>query len=241
MNAQLELRRLARSFGRLQVLEDISFSLPAGEVLGIIGPNGAGKTTLFNLIAGDLAPDNGQILFEGEDITRLSAARRCLRGIGRTYQIPHPFAGMTVYENVLVGASFGAGRSEREARAPARDALERTGLLDKANRLAGSLPLLDRKRLELARALATDPKVLLLDEIAGGLSDPEVTELLRMIGAIRRTGISMIWIEHIVHALMAVADHLLVLDAGLVLTQGRPQAVMADPRVQEVYLGMALE
>ncbi len=241
MKPLIEVLEIAKSFGSLRVLEGLSFSLPQGEVLGVIGPNGAGKTTLFNLIAGDLQPGRGQVVFDGQDVTRLPSARRCRLGIGRTYQIPHPFVGMTVYENVLVGASFGAGRSEREAREPARRSLELTGLLGKANRISGSLPLLDRKRLELARALATEPRVLLLDEIAGGLSDPEVAELIKTIQTIRGLGVSMIWIEHIVHALMAVADQLLVLDAGTVLVQGVPEVVMQDARVREVYMGIALE
>lgn len=241
MKPILEVSGVAKYFGSLQVLEDISFSLQAGEVLGVIGPNGAGKTTLFNLIAGDLDPDRGTVQFDGQDVTKRPSAQRCRLGIGRTYQIPHPFSGMTVYENVLVGASFGAGRSEREAREPARRALEATGLLPKANRISGSLPLLDRKRLELARALATEPKVLLLDEIAGGLGDPEVADLIETIQAIRQQGVSMIWIEHIVHALMAVVDRLLVVDAGSVLTQGLPETVMNDAKVREVYMGIALE
>ncbi|WP_322996539.1 ABC transporter ATP-binding protein [Castellaniella sp.] len=241
MSLVLEAHGLARSFGSMQVLESISLGLSQGEILGIIGPNGAGKSTLFNLIAGDLKPDAGTVRLAGQDISLLSSARRCLQGIGRTYQIPHPFSGMTVYENVLVGASFGAGRSEREAREPARQALQISGLLAKANHVSGSLPLLDRKRLELARALATGPTVLLLDEIAGGLSDPEVAQLIETIKAIQDQGVSMIWIEHIVHALMAVADRLLVIDAGRVLTQGRPADVMAEPQVREVYMGIGVQ
>ncbi|MGE4452262.1 ABC transporter ATP-binding protein [Castellaniella sp.] len=241
MKPLIEVLGIAKSFGSLRVLEDLSFSLSEGEVLGVIGPNGAGKTTLFNLIAGDLQPDCGQVVFDGQDVTRQPSARRCRLGIGRTYQIPHPFSGMTVYENVLVGASFGTGRSEREAQGHARQALVVTGLLGKANRISGSLPLLDRKRLELARALATEPRVLLLDEIAGGLSDPEVAELIQTIREIRNRGVSMVWIEHIVHALMAVADQLLVLDAGTVLTQGVPELIMQDAKVREIYMGIALE
>ena len=212
-----------------------------GEALGIIGPNGAGKTTLMNLIAGDVPVDGGRILFDGQDITAWTPQRRCRAGIARSYQIPHPFVGLTVLENVLVGAVFGAGHGERAARPLASQALARTGLADKAARLAGSLPLLDRKRLELARALATEPKLLLLDEIAGGLTEHEVQALLDTIRGIRAEGVTVVWIEHIVHALLAVVDRLVALDFGRLITQGEPHAVMADPAVREIYMGIDVE
>lgn len=239
--ALLQLESISRSFGSLKVTDGLTLSVATGEALGIIGPNGAGKTTLMNLIAGDLPVDAGTIRFDGRDITRLPAPQRCRAGIARSYQIPHPFVGLTVLENVLVGAVFGAGQSEREAQPLALRALERTGLAAKANRLAGSLPLLDRKRLELARSLATEPKLLLLDEIAGGLTEHEVHELLDTIRAIRAEGVTIVWIEHIVHALLAVVDRLVALDFGLMITQGEPQAVMADPAVREIYMGIDVE
>lgn len=237
----LQLDNVSKSYGALRVTDGLSLSLAKGEALGIIGPNGAGKTTLFNLITGNVRPDSGTVQFQGRDITALSASQRCHLGIGRSYQVPHPFVGMTVFENVLVGATFGAGKSERDGTALALDALERTGLLAKANRLAGSLPLLDRKRLELARALATQPDLLLLDEIAGGLTEHEVAELIESIQDIRANGTSIIWIEHIVHALLAVVDHLLVINFGKLLVHGNPAEVMASAQVQEIYLGMAVE
>lgn len=237
----LQLDNVSKSYGALVVTDGLSLSLGKGEALGIIGPNGAGKTTLFNLISGNVRPDSGSVQFNGRDITGLAPSVRCHLGMGRSYQVPHPFGGMTVFENVLVGATFGAGNSERDGTPLALEALERTGLLAKANRLAGSLPLLDRKRLELARALATQPALLLLDEIAGGLTEHEVAELIESIQDIRANGTSIIWIEHIVHALLAVVDRLLVINFGRLLTQGNPAEVMASPQVQEIYLGMAVE
>jgi branched-chain amino acid transport system ATP-binding protein len=237
----LQLDGVSRSFGSLKVTDGLTLAVAPGEALGIIGPNGAGKTTLMNLIAGDLAVDAGRIHFDGRDINRLGPAQRCRAGIARSYQIPHPFVGLTVLENVLVGAVFGAGHGERAARPLALRALERTGLAAKANRLAGALPLLDRKRLELARALATEPRLLLLDEIAGGLTEHEVHELLDTIRAIRAEGVTIVWIEHIVHALLAIVDRLVALDFGRMITQGEPHAVMADPAVREIYMGIDIE
>lgn len=239
--ALLELQAVSRSFGSLKVTDRLSLSVAPGEALGIIGPNGAGKTTLMNLVAGDVAVDSGHIVFQDQDITAWPPQRRCRAGIARTYQIPHPFVGLTVLENVLVGAVFGGGRGERAARPLAMKALQRTGLAAKADRLAGSLPLLDRKRLELARALATEPRLLLLDEIAGGLTEHEVQELLETIRGIRAEGITLVWIEHIVHALLAVVDRLVALDFGRLITQGEPHAVMADAAVREIYMGIDVE
>jgi len=239
--ALLQLESVSRSFGSLKVTDQLSLEVRRGEALGIIGPNGAGKTTLMNLIAGDVAVSGGRIVFGGRDITALPPSARCRAGIARSYQIPHPFAGLTVYENVLVGATFGAHRSEVQARPLALQVLERTGLAGKANCLAGALPLLDRKRLELARALATEPQLLLLDEIAGGLTEHEVHELIATIRSIHAEGVTIIWIEHIVHALLAVAQRLVAMDFGRLLTQGEPAAVMADPAVREVYMGIDVE
>jgi branched-chain amino acid transport system ATP-binding protein len=186
-------------------------------------------------------PDSGRVLFDGVDISALRPSQRCRAGIGRSYQIPHPFAGMTVFENVLVGATFGAGVGEAAATPHAFEVLERTGLLAKANWLAGALPLLDRKRLELARALATRPRLLLLDEIGGGLTEHEVHALIETIRAIRAEGVTIVWIEHIVHALLAVVDRLVALNFGRLLVDGEPHAVMADPAVREIYLGIDLD
>ena len=234
----LDLRQISRRFGALKVIDRLDLQVQPGEALGIIGPNGAGKTTLMNLISGDLAVNEGRVLFDGRDVTTLSAAERCRVGVARSYQVPHPFVGLTVFENVLVGAVFGSGMTERAARPHARVVLERTGLADKADRLAGSLPLLDRKRLELARALATRPRLLLLDEIAGGLNDHEVPALLQTIRSIGAEGVTLVWIEHIVHALLAVVNRLVALDFGRKVTEGEPSVVMADPAVREIYMGI---
>ncbi|MCI2810566.1 ABC transporter ATP-binding protein [Eoetvoesiella caeni] len=238
MTQLLSVENVSKAFGQLKVTDKLSFQLAQGEALGILGPNGAGKTTLFNLISGDIKADSGRISLKGIDITHQPAHRRCRQGIGRSYQIALPFGGMTVFENLLVAASFGAGRSGTSANDICMAILAQTGLLDKANRLAGTLTLLDRKRLELARALATQPQVLLLDEIAGGLTEQEALQLIEMVNGIRRQGVSIIWIEHVVHALMAVATRLMVIDFGRKLADGDPQAVMNSPDVKRVYMGI---
>jgi branched-chain amino acid transport system ATP-binding protein len=234
----LALERVSKSYGALKVTDDISLNVARGETLGIIGPNGAGKTTLFNLISGDVRVDGGRVMFADQEITALLPHARCRRGIGRSYQIPHPFVGMTVFENLLVAATFGGGLSESQAESHCVEVLERTGLQSKANHLAGSLTLLDRKRLELARALATRPKLLLLDEIAGGLTEHEAKALVALIHEIKATGMSLLWIEHVVHALAAVADRMLVIHFGTKLAEGEPDAVLANPEVKRVYMGI---
>ncbi len=235
----LALRNLTRSFGSVKAADAIDLDVAAGEALGIIGPNGAGKTSLFNLIAGDLAPDAGTIRFKGRDITGLGPHKRAAAGIGRTYQIPRPFEKLTVFENLLVGAVYGGGKSGRAAFAPGVEVLHRPGLLGRANRPAGTLTLLERKRLELARALTTEPDLLLLDEIAGGLTEGECRELVETIKGIRAGGMTIVWIEHIVHALIAVVGRLIVLDFGRKIAEGEPRAVMNSPEVQEIYMGIA--
>jgi branched-chain amino acid transport system ATP-binding protein len=219
------------------VIDDLSISVNYGEALGIVGPNGAGKTTWFNLITGAVHADSGKVVFEGKDITHLARHERCRVGIGRTFQIPRPFVGMTVFENVLVGATHGRGMAERASYDRCMEVLEMTGLVKKVNVLAGSLTLLERKRLELARALATDPKLLLLDEIAGGLTEAEVVDLIEEIKKLRSTGITIVWIEHIVHALLAVVDRISVIQFGRNLCEGEPHQVMNSPEVQACYMG----
>jgi branched-chain amino acid transport system ATP-binding protein len=234
----LEVVDLSKRFGALRVVQDFSFDVAEGEALGIVGPNGAGKTTLLNLVAGDLRPDHGSVSLGGQNLTKLPAHVRCHRGVGRTAQIPRPFEGLSVFENVLVGSTFGTtGRLEGTREDAAVAALEQTGMLDKANVIAGSLTLLARKRLELARALATQPRLLLLDEIAGGLTEAEVLELVETIEEIRGTGITIVWIEHIVHALLRVVDRMMAVDAGRILIEGDPETVMASNEVRSVYLG----
>ena len=241
MSTILEVAGLSKTFGSLKVIDSFDFELAEGEALGIIGPNGAGKSTLFNLITGSLHPNSGSIMFEGVDITQIPAYRRCRLGIGRSYQIPHPFGGMTVFENLLVGAAFGKNQTEVQSYDACARILDLTGLLEKSNVLAGQLTLLERKRLELARALATSPKALLLDEIAGGLTEPEIQELIQTIRIIRSENISVIWIEHIVHALMSVVDRLIVINFGKKLEDGDPETVIKSPEVQEVYMGIGIE
>jgi len=193
-------------------------------------------------MTGTVAPDAGRVMYEGRDVTALSPARRCAMGIARSFQIPQPFGGMTVFENLVVAAAFGGGHREGHVYPRCMEILEKCGLADKANRLAGALTLLDRKRLELARALETEPKVLLLDEVAGGLTEHECAALVALIRDIRRRqGISIIWIEHIVHALVAVVDRLAVLHGGAILAQGEPQAVIRTPAVAEIYMGIAAD
>ncbi len=234
----LVLHQVCKSYGALKVTDGISLSVEAGQTLGILGPNGAGKTTLFNLISGDAGLDSGRIEYEGRDISRLKPHQRCRAGIGRSYQVPQPFGHMTVFENLVTAAVFGAGLTERAAWARAAEVLAQTGLTPHANRLAGSLTLLNRKRLELARALATNPKLLLLDEIAGGLTEHEARALVEELARIKAQGVTMVWIEHVVHALLAVADRLLVINFGRTLADGPPQQVMADPEVRRVYMGI---
>ena len=236
--ALLQLQSVSKSYGALQVIQDVSFSVEEGLTLGILGPNGAGKTTLFNLISGDVACDSGQVIYAGRDITLEPAHQRCRSGIGRSYQVPQPFGNMTVFENLVTAACFGGGQTERAAWETANQVLALTGLLKQANDPAGSLTLLNRKRLELARALATSPKLLLLDEIAGGLTAHEAHELLDELQRIKASGVTMIWIEHVVHALLSIADRLLVINFGTLLAQGSPHDVMNDPQVQRVYMGL---
>jgi branched-chain amino acid transport system ATP-binding protein len=228
---------LRKSYGALVVTDGVSLEVGEGEAVGIVGPNGAGKTTLFALITGAVTASGGTIRLDGHDITHIPAAGRCRSGICRSHQVPQPFEKLTVFENLLVAACFGRGLAEREATGRCVDVLRETDLLAKANRLAGSLTLLDRKRLELARALATRPRLLLLDEIAGGLTEAECDELVATIGAIRARGLAIIWIEHILHALNSVVDRLVVLNFGRLIADGPVAEVMAMDAVKEIYLG----
>jgi branched-chain amino acid transport system ATP-binding protein len=234
----LSIKSVSKSFGALTVTDGASFDVLQGQALGIIGPNGAGKSTLFNLITGNVRADEGSIHFEGRDVTKVSAMERCLTGIGRSFQIPQPFEKLTVYENLLVAATHGRNLSEAVVRDDCADVLERTELIMRANVPAGQLSLLERKRLELARAMATQPKLLLLDEIAGGLTEGECQALIRTIKDIHARGITIIWIEHVLHALTSVVEKLLVLDFGKVIGLGDPEEIMASREVQEIYLGI---
>jgi len=234
----LKIKGLRKSFGSIIAADDIDLSVAQGEALGIIGPNGAGKTTLFNLIAGGLAPDSGAIRLNGRNITAVRPHERCIAGIGRAYQIPRPFENLTVFENLLVAAVHGGGLTERAAASPCAEILERLHLLKRANTLAGVLTLLERKRLEMARALATNPHLLLLDEIAGGLTEGECLELIETIKQVHAAGMTIIWIEHVVHALLATVDRLVVLHGGKFIADGDPPSVIRSPQVTEIYMGI---
>jgi branched-chain amino acid transport system ATP-binding protein len=235
----LSARAIHKRFGALVVLDNVDFAMKPGEALGIVGPNGAGKTTLLSVLAGAFPPNSGTIHFEGRDITGQSAADRCRAGLVKTHQVPKPFSGMTTFENVLVGATHGRAQNREEAYARAVDSLDLCGMSAIANRKAETLGLLDRKRLELARALATGPKVLLLDEIGGGLTEGEAGELVATIQELCRRGIAIVWIEHIVHILLQVAGRLICMDAGRIIADGEPNAVMNNAEVVKAYLGGA--
>jgi len=235
----LKLDNLTKSFGSLKVVDGVQLEVAQGDALGIIGPNGAGKTTLFHLVTGLLKPDAGAIGFDGRDITQAPPRVRCIAGIARSFQVPHPFENLTVFENLLVAATHGRGQREAQVIAACGDILERTGLIGFANRRAGTLNLLGRKRLELARALASAPRLLLLDEIAGGLTEAECQELVELIKEIKNSGVTIIWIEHIVHALVAVVSRLVVLNSGRKIVEGEPRAVMASDEVRQIYMGIA--
>ncbi|MDA8251610.1 MAG: ABC transporter ATP-binding protein [Rhodospirillales bacterium] len=230
---------LRKRFNALTVLSDVDFVVRPGDAIGIVGPNGAGKTTLLNVLSGAVPMNAGRILFGGEDVSRLDAAERCRRGLARSHQIPRPFAGMTVFENLLVAARTGGGLHGQAAYRRCLDSLALSGMPTLANRRAATLGLLDRKRLELARALATGPRLLLLDEIGGGLTDAEATDLVGIIREIRARGIAVVWIEHIVHVLVQVVERMLCMDAGRVIADGTPEAVLKDAAVIDAYLGSA--
>ena len=234
----LRLTGVQKSFGALKVADAITFQVSAGQALGIIGPNGAGKSTLFNLITGTLSSDGGQIEFLGRDVTKASPMVRTLSGMGRSFQIPQPFAKLTVFENLLVAAAFGQNKDEAEVTQTCGAILQQTELLKLANKPTGQLSLLERKRLELARALATDPKLLLLDEIAGGLTEGECQSLVATIRAIHGRGVTIVWIEHVLHALTSVVERLLVLDFGRVIAMGAPDEIMNSDEVKEIYMGI---
>jgi branched-chain amino acid transport system ATP-binding protein len=233
----LELASLSRAFGGLVVIDRLDFKVERGEVVGILGPNGAGKTTLFNMIAGVMAPSGGRIVFGDRDITRMKPWDRCRLGIGRTYQIPRPFTHMSVFENVLTAALHGGRMSLPQAKHEASAVLARLGLAHRAHLPAGQLRLLDMKQLELAKALALRPQLLLLDEIAGGLTEAECDALLERISDIHYSGVTIVWIEHVLHALRRLVTRLAVLANGNFVASGAPEAVLADPRVKQAYLG----
>jgi len=231
----LALESLSKRYGALVVCDGVNLEVAQGEIVGILGPNGAGKTTLFNLVAGTVKPTSGRVRFKGRDMTGTDAAARCRAGISRSFQVPHPFNGMTVFENILVGAAFGRVGTDPEAYA--LEVMKLTGMTAKANQLAGSITLLERKRLEMARALATAPELLLLDEIAGGLTERECQSLLSAIRDVHASGVTIVWIEHVVHALLSVAQRLVALNFGKLIADGKPGEVMNSKDIKSIYLG----
>jgi branched-chain amino acid transport system ATP-binding protein len=237
----LALAGISKRFGQVLVADGLDLRVEAGETLGVVGPNGAGKSTLFGMVSGDVRPDAGEVVLSGRHVTRLGPAARCRLGVGRTYQVPRPFEHMTVYENVLVAVHQGAQLRSRAAHHRAAEVLVETGLAPLANDPAGRLTLLQRKRLEIARALGTGPRLLLLDEVAGGLTDPEVDELVRIVGRLQATGLAIVWIEHVVHALVRAVDRLVCLAGGAFVADGAPADVLASHAVRDVYLGGGLE
>jgi len=233
----LRLEGISKRFGQVVVADALDLEVGPGESLGIVGPNGAGKSSLFAITGGDLAPDAGRVVLLGQDVTRRPVHQRTRAGLGRTYQVPRPFGGMTAFATTLLAATEGAGARGDEAAALAYESLERCGLAKVANTRGDALSLLQRKRLEVARALASRPRVLLLDEVAGGLTEPEVAELVELVRAVHADGVAIVWIEHVVHALLATVDRLACLAGGRLVADGEPEQVLADPAVREIYLG----
>ena len=238
MGILLKFENVDAGYGSVKILKDLSFEVEEGSILGVIGPNGCGKTTMFNALIGLITPTKGHITYDGHDITKVAPNKRCRIGLGRTYQVPRPFENMTVFENVLVAAVHGAGNSERAGAKVAYDALELTGLLDKAEMKSGLLTLLDRKRLEIARALGTDPKLILLDEVAAGLIDSEIKDIMNLVSDLKtERKLTVIWIEHVIETMVNSTDVLMCMSDGHELLIGDPLTVMNSKEVEEVYLG----
>ena len=238
MDKILQVENVHAAYGKFKVLHDLTFDVEEGQVLGIIGPNGAGKTTLMNVLCGLLIPSEGTITFRGKDIAKLDPEGRCRLGMGRTYQIPKPFERLTVFENVLVAAAYGTGRSESAAIDDVVEILKQTELFHKGDVESHELALLDRKRLEIARGLASRPTLLLLDEVAAGLTDAEVQEVMHLVEYLKSTGLTVIWIEHVIKTMAESTDKLLCLSVGTGLIYGDPEYVMNSKEVEEVYLGV---
>ena len=237
MDQLLVFDNINAGYGKIRILNGLSFEVHKGEVFGVIGPNGSGKTTMFNALLGLIKPTGGKIIFDGEDITKLSANKRCLKGLGRTFQIPKPFENMSVYENVLVAEVHGARRPEPIGRGDALEILKMTGLYDKRELRSGELTLLDRKRLEVARAIGTAPKLLLLDEVAAGLTDAEVKDIMKLVASLKEAGYTIIWIEHIIETMVNATDRLMCMSEGKNVVCGIPKEVISSKIVEELYLG----
>ena len=234
----LEFKNVTAGYGRVQILHDLTFEVKKGEVFGVIGPNGCGKTTMFNALIGLITPTQGHIIFNGHDVTKMSANDRARMGIGRTYQVPRPFEKMTVYENILVAAVHGAGLSEKAARPKCVEALQLTGLYDKREVVGATRTLLDPSRLETARAGGTKLILLLLDELLPGLTEAEVVDVMKIVADLKAAGFSIIWIEHVIETMVNSTDHLMCMSDGTQLLIGDPLEVMNSKLVEEVYLGV---
>ena len=238
MDKILEFKNVNAGYGKEQILNNLSFYVEKGQVFGIIGPNGSGKTTMFNTLLGQIKPSAGTILFDGADITRASANARCRMGLGRTFQVPRPFESMSLYENVLTAAVHGGSQSEHAARDTALECLKMAGLYDKRESRAGELTLLERNRLEIARALGTRPTLLLLDEVAAGLTELEVAEMMELVAQLKANHYTIIWIEHIIETMVGSTDYLMCMAQGSCAVQGKPRSVIESKEVQRLYLGV---
>lgn len=238
METVLSFEDVYAGYGRIHVLKGLTFEVQRGEVFGVIGPNGSGKTTMLNALTGLIRPSSGTILLEGKNISALSVDERCRRGIGRTFQIPRPFLRMSVYQNVLVAAVFGSGMSEGQCAEPAMEVLRATGLEAKKDVLSGKLTLLDQKRLEIAKAIAARPRLLLLDEVAAGLTSAEIEDILELVSRLKASGFTIVWIEHIIETMLRATDRLMCLAEGRAAVIGEPLEVMHSDVVEELYLGV---